>query len=102
MIPYTTQSLVIGYHSRVIFLPANKPHTDMTPKILNTALKSNHNNINIRVSEEQKTKLMKGQFIWKDVICYLPTIVPIPRSLLVTNVPIMLVKNSGALVPKLK
>ena len=37
----------------------------------------------------------------KNVIFYLPTIVPIPRSLLVTNVPIMLVKNSGALVPDL-
>ena len=32
-------------------------------------------------------------------ITYLPTIVPIPRSLLVTKVPMMLVKNSGALVP---
>ena len=53
VIPYTTQSLVIGYHSRLIFLPANKPHTDMTPKILNTALKPNHININIRVSEER-------------------------------------------------
>ena len=29
----------------------------------------------------------------------LPTMVPIPRSLLVTKVPIILVKNSGALVP---
>ena len=57
VIPYTTQSLVIGYHSRVIFLPANKPHTDMTPKILNTALKSNHNNINIRVSEERNESI---------------------------------------------
>ena len=34
------------------------------------------------------------------LIIYLPTIVPIPRSLLVTNVPMMFVKNSGALVPE--
>ena len=32
----------------------------------------------------------------------LPTIVPIPRSLSVTKVPMMLVKNSGELVPKLR
>ena len=32
----------------------------------------------------------------------LPTMVPIPRSLLVTKVPIILVKNSGALVPVMK
>ena len=31
----------------------------------------------------------------------LPTMVPMPRSLLVTKVPIMLVKNSGALVPEM-
>ena len=37
----------------------------------------------------------------KKLINYLPTIVPIPRSLLVTNVPMILVKNSGALVPKI-
>lgn len=30
----------------------------------------------------------------------LPTIVPIPKSLLVTKVPMILVNNSGALVPK--
>ena len=64
MIPYTTQSLVIGYHSRVIFLPANKPHTDMTPKILNTALKANHININIRLSEEQKINKINEKSIY--------------------------------------
>jgi len=31
----------------------------------------------------------------------LPSIVPMPRSLSVTKVPIMLAKNSGELVPKI-
>ena len=57
---------MIGYQWRGIFLPANMPHTEMTPKMLKTAL---------------------------------PTMVPMPRSVWVTKVPMMLVKNSGDDVP---
>ena len=38
VIPYTMQSLVIGYQSKCILRPANSPQTDITPKILKTAL----------------------------------------------------------------
>ena len=65
--PYSIQSREMGYQSKATFWPPKIPQTDMTPKMLNTAL---------------------------------PTMVPIPKSLLVTKVPIMFVKSSGALVPE--
>ena len=67
--PYNIQSREMGYQSRATFWPPNIPQTEITPKMLNTAL---------------------------------PTMVPIPKSLLVTKVPIMFVKSSGALVPAKK
>ena len=72
----------------------------MTPKILKTALNiKRYKNYGNKKNDQLYARVGCHSQIIRYYI-YLPTIVPMPRSLFVTNVPIMLVKNSGALVPE--